>query len=54
MKDLAELKAELKWCLANNRERPRTESTLMWALSLIEDLERERKVIEEAEREQTT
>ncbi|WP_321913512.1 hypothetical protein [Paraburkholderia sp. J11-2] len=43
MKDLAELKAELKWCIEHGNRGPRTESTLLWALELIEDLERERE-----------
>lgn len=48
--DLDTLKAELQWYIANSAG-PRTESTLMWALSLVEEIELERKVIEEAERE---
>jgi hypothetical protein len=41
MKDIDELKAELQWAIANNEERPRTESVLRWALELLEELERE-------------
>jgi hypothetical protein len=41
MKDIDELKAELQWAIANNEERPRTESALKWALEAIEELEKE-------------
>ena len=41
MVDLAELKAELQWAIANNEGRPRTELALRWALEAIEALELE-------------
>lgn len=43
MKDIAEVKTELQWCLANGMYGPRTEIALRWALDLIEDMERERE-----------
>jgi hypothetical protein len=45
MKDLAELKDELRWAIANNEERPRTELALRWALEALEAM----PVIAEAE-----
>ena len=41
MVDLAELKAELVWAIANNEGRPRTEFALRLALEAIEALELE-------------
>ena len=38
MKDLAELKQELRWCLAN-APGPRTEAALQWVLDTLEEME---------------
>jgi len=46
MVDLAELKAELKWCLENGNRGPRTEAALLWALELVEEMELEREKVE--------
>jgi hypothetical protein len=43
MKDLAELKDELRWAIANNEERPRTELALRWALEALEANEKAQK-----------
>jgi len=38
MKDLDQLKAELRWCL-ENASGPRTEATLRWAIEVLEEIE---------------
>jgi hypothetical protein len=45
MKDLAELKAELLYCLTNGQHGPRTECALRWALELIEEMEEKREEV---------
>ncbi|MFM0503891.1 hypothetical protein [Paraburkholderia caffeinilytica] len=37
MKDLDQLKAELRWCI-EHASGPRTESTLRWALEMLEEI----------------
>jgi hypothetical protein len=41
MNDLAELKAELRWLLAQETAGPRTEMALKWALDVLDELEEE-------------
>lgn len=41
MVDLAELKAELQWCIENGMHGPRTELALRWALEALETIEAE-------------
>jgi len=43
MKDLEELKAELKWCVEHGNRGPRTEAALLWAIEVIEELEEKRE-----------
>lgn len=38
MTDIDQLKNELQWYIANNEDRPRTESALRWALEVAEDI----------------
>lgn len=40
--ELAELKAELQWCLEHGNRGPRTEAALLWALELVAELELDR------------
>lgn len=43
MKDLTELKAELRYCLDNGMYGQRTGLALQWALDIVEALEREQE-----------
>lgn len=54
--EVAELTAELHWCIENGSRGPRTEAALRWALEAIEDVHagadaEAQRVVEEAERE---
>lgn len=42
--DLTALKAELQWSL-ENCDGPRTEATLLWAIELVENLQREQQEV---------
>lgn len=48
MKDLQELKAELRYCLDNGMYGQRTGLALQWALEIVEEIERDREEANES------